>query len=55
MCSVQVTSVFALFSAFIVAPEMGVKEGGGECELMRCCREELHTNIVQAGQEEKER
>lgn len=30
---------------------MGVKEDGGEYELMRWCREELHTNIVQAGQE----
>lgn len=28
----------------------GVKEGGGEYELMRCCREEQHTNIVWAGQ-----
>lgn len=30
---------------------MGVKEGGGEYELMRCCREEQHTDIVSAGQE----
>lgn len=28
-----------------------MKEGGGEYELMRCCREEQHTNIVRAGQE----
>lgn len=28
-----------------------MKEGGGEYELMRCCREEPHTNIVRAGQE----
>lgn len=28
-----------------------MKEGGGEYELMRCCREEQHTNIVRAGRE----
>ncbi len=28
-----------------------MKEGGGEYELMRCCREEQHTNIVRVGRE----
>lgn len=38
---------------YCVAPERRgwVKEGGGEYELMSCCREEPHTNIVRAGQE----
>lgn len=31
---------------YCVAPGKGVKEGGGEYELMSCCREEQNTNIA---------
>lgn len=30
----------------LCGPGRGVKEGGGEYELMRCCSKEQHTNIV---------
>ena len=31
---------------YCAAPGKGVKEGGGEYELMSCCREEQNTNIA---------
>lgn len=51
MLSASHLSLCPLLCIYCVAPEKGVKEGGGEYELMRCCREEQHTNIVRAGQE----
>lgn len=51
MLSARHLSLCPLPCIYCVAPERGVKEGGGEYELMSCCREEPHTNIVRAGQE----
>jgi len=54
MLSASHLSLCPLLCIYCVAPERRVKEGGGEDELMRCCREELHTNFVRAGQEGEE-